>query len=77
MRWILVIPSATFFRASAFVVMRDWFLLCGDESTGKTTLLRLLAGELAAKKGVAVGGVDAVQEPERYSAQVLDGPSLG
>ena len=47
-------------------------LLRGEESTGKTTLLRLLAGELPAQSGLLhVGGVRLDQQPERYRQQVF------
>ena len=50
-------------------------LLRGEESSGKTTLLRLLAGELAAQSGLlqlsGVRGVRLDQQPERYRQQVF------
>lgn len=47
-------------------------LVCGDESTGKTTLLRLLAAELAPQQGrITLRGASAGQAPEAYRAQVF------
>lgn len=47
-------------------------LVRGDESAGKTSLLRLLCGELPADGGVLqVAGVRLDQDPERYRAQVF------
>lgn len=47
-------------------------LVRGEESTGKTTLLRLLAGELPAQSGeLQVNSVRLDQQPERYREQVF------
>ena len=47
-------------------------LVRGDESCGKTTLLRLLAGELAPQAGrLVLAGLDAQTTPEAYRAQVF------
>lgn len=47
-------------------------LVRGEESTGKTTLLRLLAGDLAAQSGVLqANGVRIDVQPERYREQVF------
>ena len=44
----------------------------GDESTGKTTLLRVLAGELSPKKGVLhVNGIALAEQPQAYRRQVF------
>ncbi len=46
--------------------------VCGDESTGKTTLLRLLAGELAPQQGrITLLGTGAVAASDAYRAQVF------
>jgi ABC-type multidrug transport system ATPase subunit len=46
--------------------------LGGDESTGKTTLLRLLAGELAAHSGrLQVNGGSLAENPDAYRSQVF------
>jgi ABC-type multidrug transport system ATPase subunit len=43
----------------------------GDESTGKTTLLRLLAGELTAHSGfLEVNGISVKEQPQAYRNQV-------
>lgn len=44
----------------------------GDESTGKTTLLRVLAGELSPKKGaLQVNGIALTEQPQAYRSQVF------
>lgn len=43
----------------------------GDESTGKTTLLRLLAGELPAHSGtLQVNGISLKEQPQVYRNQI-------
>jgi ABC-type transport system involved in cytochrome c biogenesis ATPase subunit len=42
----------------------------GDESTGKTSLLKILAGVLPAGGQLSVNGVSMALEPERYRQQV-------
>lgn len=47
-------------------------LVRGDESSGKTTLLRLLAGELTPQAGqIMLQGVSAVDAPKAYAQQVF------
>lgn len=47
-------------------------LVRGDESSGKTTLLRLLAGDLAAQQGrLVLRGVDGAADPDGYRQQVF------
>jgi ABC-type multidrug transport system ATPase subunit len=47
-------------------------LVRGEESTGKSTLLRLLAGDLAAQSGVLqVNGVRVDLQPQRYREQAF------
>jgi ABC-type multidrug transport system ATPase subunit len=44
----------------------------GDESTGKTTLLRLLAGELSLQKGaLQVNDILLTEQPRAYRSQVF------
>lgn len=46
--------------------------VCGDEGTGKTTLLRLLAGALTPQQGhITLHGTSAGQAPDAYRAQVF------
>lgn len=44
----------------------------GDESSGKTTLLRLMAGELSAQAGrLQINTSDLLRDPDAYRAQVF------
>lgn len=44
----------------------------GDESTGKTTLLRLLSGELALQRGaLQVNGMALAEQPQAYRSEVF------
>ena len=42
----------------------------GDENTGKTTLLRLLAGDLPSRGELRINGVSIAQDPSAYRRQV-------
>lgn len=47
-------------------------LVQGGESRGKSTLLRLLAGELAAQRGsIVLHGVDQAADPQTYARHVF------
>lgn len=47
-------------------------LVQGGESRGKSTLLRLLAGELAAQRGsIVLHGVDQAADPQAYARHVF------
>ena len=47
-------------------------LVCGGESSGKSTLLRLLAGDLAAQAGqLQVNGMPLATQPAAYRQQVF------
>ncbi|WP_440110684.1 ABC transporter ATP-binding protein [Acidovorax sp. BL-A-41-H1] len=47
-------------------------LVQGGESRGKSTLLRLLAGELAAQRGsIVLHGVDQAADPQAYAQHVF------
>ncbi len=44
----------------------------GDENTGKTTLLRVLAGELSPKQGALhINGIALAEQPQAYRGQVF------
>ncbi|MEO6292851.1 MAG: ATP-binding cassette domain-containing protein, partial [Burkholderiaceae bacterium] len=47
-------------------------LVCGGEDSGKSTLLRLLAGELTAKEGdLSVNGISLHEQPQRYKQAIF------
>lgn len=64
--------SSPLFRGLSLELPAGLSLLRGDESTGKTTLLRLIAGDLAASQGtMSLNGVSLQTEPDRFRAQVF------
>lgn len=65
-------PNAPVFSGFDARIGSGLTLVCGDESTGKTTLLRLLAGALTPQQGhLTLQGISAGQAPEAYRAQVF------
>jgi ABC-type multidrug transport system ATPase subunit len=65
-------PSVPVFSGFGARIGAGLTLVCGDESTGKSTLLRLLAGELTPQHGhLTLHGISAGQAPEAYRAQVF------
>ena len=50
-------PGAAVFDAWSAQLVPGLTVVCGDESCGKTTLLRLLAGELKGRGNIRLGGV--------------------
>ena len=62
----------TLFKNFSLTIFPGVTWLSGDESTGKTTLLRLLAGELTAQSGtLQVNGVQLNSQPQAYRRQVF------
>jgi len=65
-------PQRTLFQGWSARLPAGVTSVCGDESTGKTTLLRLLAGDLAADKGaLQIAGVCQHLDAQAYRAQVF------
>lgn len=65
-------PNAPVFSGFQARMGAGLVLVCGDESTGKTTLLRLLAGELTPQRGrLTLHGISAGQSSEAYRTQVF------
>jgi ABC-type multidrug transport system ATPase subunit len=65
-------PQRTLFTDWDCALPAGITLLQGDESTGKTTLLRLLAGEQHAQSGrLQCGGIWLDEEPKLYREQVF------
>ncbi len=65
-------PQRTLFTDWDCAIPPGVTLLQGDESSGKTTLLRLLAGEQHAQSGrLHCGGVWLDEEPKLYREQVF------
>ncbi len=76
---VLTVQGLGFAYPKQSALFADWSLdiapgvtwLGGDESSGKTTLLRLLAGELSAQQGsLCINGVALAERPAAYHTQV-------
>lgn len=60
------------FKDFSFSIPPGVTWLGGDESTGKTTLLRLMSGELAARSGkLAINGIALAQPALAYRSQLF------
>ena len=77
---LLQVEQLSFSYAQQPPLLSDWShawpaglgLVCGDEGAGKSSLLRLLAGQLPPTQGrVRLAGVDAQAQPQRYREQVF------
>ena len=77
---VLTVTNLSFHFPGKTALFRDWStripagitLVQGGESRGKTTLLRLLAGELAAQSGdQQINGISFSSEPDAYRRQVF------
>lgn len=65
-------PSRPLFANWCAVFVPGLYLVCGDEGSGKTSLLRLLAGELAAQCGqLQIGGHLLSADAPSYRRQVF------
>jgi ABC-type multidrug transport system ATPase subunit len=64
--------QAALFTDLSFELLPGVTWLGGDESTGKTTLLRLLAGELSAQSGsLHIKGLSLADKAQAYRSQVF------
>jgi ABC-type multidrug transport system ATPase subunit len=64
--------QAVLFKDFSFNLPPGVTWLGGDESTGKTTLLRLLAGELHAQSGsLQINGIPLADKDQAYRSQVF------
>ena len=63
-------PAAPLFYELSLALPPGLTFLGGDESTGKTTLLQLLAGVLPASGELRIRGVSLAQNPVAYRRQV-------
>ena len=64
-------PAPLLFKELSLALPPGVTFLCGDESTGKTTLLQLLAGVLLPASGeLRIQGVNLAQNPSAYRSQV-------
>ncbi len=60
------------FDGFSFGIPAGLTLVCGGDGRGKTTLLRLLAGELAPQAGsLSIGGIELAHDPRAYRQQVF------
>ena len=65
-------PPCALFTGWSAAIPAGISLVCGGDGCGKTTLLRLLAGELAAQQGeLVLAGTSLTSAPEAYRAQVF------
>jgi ABC-type transport system involved in cytochrome c biogenesis ATPase subunit len=65
-------PQRPLFTGLSAQISAGVSLLCGGDGCGKTTLLRLLAGELTPQQGnVVLAGTSLAHAPEAYRAQVF------
>jgi ATPase subunit of ABC transporter with duplicated ATPase domains len=71
LRWQFPQASEPLFEALSFDVPAGVSCLCGDEGRGKSTLLRLLAGQLSAQSGsISLGDSGAALSPARLQQLV-------
>ena len=71
LRWQFPQASEPLFEALSFDVPAGVSCLCGDEGRGKSTLLRLLAGQLSAQSGsISLGVSGAALSPARLQQLV-------
>jgi len=63
-------PAPLLFNALSLTLPPGVTFLCGDESSGKTTLLQLLAGVLPTRGELRIQGVSLAQNPVAYRRQV-------
>jgi ABC-type multidrug transport system ATPase subunit len=63
-------PAPLLFKRLNFSLMPGVSWLGGDESSGKTTLLQLLAGQLSASGALSIQGVTLAQDAPAYRRQV-------
>jgi ABC-type multidrug transport system ATPase subunit len=65
-------PGIALFQNLHLVIPAGVSVVCGEESSGKTTLLRLLCGELRASSGsLVLRSTDLNTQPQAYRAQVF------
>ena len=65
-------PERTLFTGFSLQLSTGVNLVCGGENSGKTTLLRLLAGELPAHAGtLSINGICLKDQPVAYKEQVF------
>lgn len=65
-------PERTLFTGLSLHLSTGVTLVCGGENSGKTTLLRLLAGELTAHAGtLSINGICLKDQPVAYKEQVF------
>jgi ABC-type multidrug transport system ATPase subunit len=68
----LHVPQRKLFNGWSARIGAGVTLVLGGESSGKTTLLRLLAGDLAAQSGeLQIGGLSLQAQPQAYRQQVF------